>query len=221
MTPELTEAIISCKACERLVIHREKVAQYPPLRYRGQTYWSRGVPGWGDPKARLWIIGLAPAAHGANRTGRMFTGDMSGEWLYRILYEMGWSTRPQSLHREDGLELKGVYISAAVRCAPPQNRPTASELKTCFPFLQQEWERLRPTVKALMPLGHIAYCQTLRLLGIQQQLSFAHGKYWKHEDWWIVCSYHPSQQNTYTRRLTWAAWEAVFRLAKQLCGGNR
>lgn len=216
---ELKETIISCRKCERLVAHREAVAQKPPPRWAGWTYWARGVPGFGDPHAALWIVGLAPAAHGANRTGRMFTGDSSGDWLYRALFETGFANQPHSHHPEDGLELTGVYISAAVRCVPPDNRPLASELEACFPYLVAEWQALEPSIRIILPLGRIAYERVQRLLG-EKGPPFAHDRVWETRKRdsgsltvWI--SYHPSQQNTRTGRLTWPAWIAVFQGIKQ------
>jgi len=213
---ELAEEISGCRRCDRLVAYREAVGWHPPRRFRGWTYWSRGVAGFGDPQARVWVIGLAPAAHGANRTGRMFTGDSSGDWLYRALYETGFANQPTSLHREDGLTLQGVFISAAVRCAPPANRPLPTELAACFSYLQAEWALLRQHVRVMVPLGHIAYMQVQRLLG-QKGPPFGHGKEWQFSPTLtVVISYHPSQQNTRTGRLPWEAWKGIFMRVRQL-----
>ncbi|GIV25841.1 MAG: hypothetical protein KatS3mg026_1533 [Bacteroidia bacterium] len=206
----LEKVIRACEKCERLVAHRQAVARKPPRRWAGWVYWARGVPGFGDPEARVWVVGLAPAAHGANRTGRMFTGDSSGDWLYRALYETGFANQPTSTHREDGLALKEVFISAVVRCAPPDNRPLAAELAACFPYLEQEWEALRPRLRVVVPLGHVAYQQVQRLLR-QKGPPFGHGVEW--QPWpglTVLLSYHPSQQNTRTGRLKWEAWKGIF-----------
>lgn len=211
--------IIACHRCERLVSHREAIAAQPPPRFRSWTYWGKAVPGFGDTNAKLWIIGLAPAAHGANRTGRMFTGDSSGDWLYKALYETGFANQPESTHLQDGLTLMGAYISAAVRCAPPQNKPTPDELQRCFPYLLTEWTLLRETVRVILPLGHIAYKQMMRLFPEESFPPFAHGLRHQIGSYHILLSYHPSQQNTRTGRLRWEAWIEVFRAARQLCDG--
>ncbi len=212
----VTEAIRECVRCPRLVEYRGRVGLVPPPRFRGWVYWARGVPGFGDPAARVWVVGLAPAAHGANRTGRMFTGDSSGDWLYRALYETGFANQPTSVHRDDGLTLQGVFISAAVRCAPPDNRPLPSELAACFPYLQAEWALLHQHVRVIVPLGHIAYQQVQRLLG-QRGPPFAHGKEWPlSPTLTVLLSYHPSQQNTRTGRLKWEAWKGIFMRVRQL-----
>lgn len=212
---ELQKAITTCHSCDRLATYRKAVAQKPPRRFTGWTYWAKPVPGFGDPQAELWIVGLAPAAHGANRTGRMFTGDRSGEWLYRALYETGFANQPTSHHIQDGLRLQGAFISAALRCAPPANRPLPRELNTCFSFLTQEWALLKTSVQVIIPLGHIAYRQVQRLLG-QRGPRFSHGTLWQVPPWTVLCSYHPSQQNTQTGRLRWPEWIAIFQQAKAL-----
>ncbi|MCS7189819.1 MAG: uracil-DNA glycosylase, partial [Bacteroidia bacterium] len=210
----MSEEISNCTRCIRLVVYRQAVAEKPPCRYRGCSYWAKGVPGFGDLRARIWIVGLAPAAHGANRTGRMFTGDSSGDWLYRALYEVGLANQPYSIHREDNLELKDVYISAAIRCAPPQNRPNATELANCFDFLVREYELLRAHIKLVIPLGHIAYRQVQRLFPAEKAPLFRHGNIWIVGGVKVLCSYHPSRQNTQTRRLSWEAWLNIFKTAK-------
>jgi len=217
MWAEIAEEIAACRLCPRLVAHREAVAAKPPPRFAGWAYWAKGVPGFGDPQARLWIVGLAPAAHGANRTGRMFTGDSSGDWLYRALYETGWANQPQSTHRADGLTLRGVYISAVVRCAPPANRPLPSEIVACRRFLEAEWALLRPSVQVIVPLGQIAYVAVARLLGVKAP-RFGHGVSWTAQGVRVLASYHPSQQNTRTGRLRWEQWIAVFRQARVWIG---
>ncbi len=217
MWEQVERDIVSCRRCERLVRHREQVVQRVPPRFTGWSYWARGVPGFGDRATQLWIVGLAPAAHGANRTGRMFTGDSSGDWLYKALYETGFANQPTSTHREDGLILRGAFISAAIRCAPPDNRPTPTELRTCFPYLLAEWQLLKPTVRVIVALGHIAYQQVQRLFPQHKAPPFRHGGVWEVGSLRILCSYHPSRQNTQTRRLSWEAWLSIFTQARSWC----
>ncbi|MCX7606110.1 MAG: uracil-DNA glycosylase [Bacteroidia bacterium] len=217
MWETLQEEISHCRQCPRLVRYRETVASQPPPRFTGWSYWGRGVPGFGDPRACLWVVGLAPAAHGANRTGRMFTGDSSGDWLYRALYETGFANQPHSTHKEDGMELRGAYISAAVRCAPPDNHPTSEELQACFSYLFREWQALALSVVVIVPLGHIAYRQVRRLFPGEKAPPFQHGGIWEVGPYTVLCSYHPSLQNTQTRRLKWEAWMAIFQEARNRC----
>ena len=215
----LSKEIVACRACPRLAAYREAVAQRPPRRFQGWDYHARGVPGFGDPEARLWIIGLAPAAHGANRTGRMFTGDRSGEWLYRILYEVGLSSASESLGPGDGLELYGVYISAVVRCAPPANKPLPEEIHACRAYLLEEWQALQPYVRVILALGAIAHQAAAEILDFHRRPPFKHGALCESPTGVkLLSSYHPSQQNTFTRRLTWAMWWAVFERARALMG---
>jgi len=189
--------------------------------FREQTYWGKPVPGTGDPKARLWIIGLAPAAHGANRTGRMFTGDSSGNWLYRALHKVGLANQPHSISREDGMKLTDVYISAAARCAPPDNKPTPEEIAQCSDFLDEEWECLK-NKKVILALGGIAFQSVLKLLqrkGIDTRVprpTFAHNQLFEWGGIQVLSSYHPSRQNTNTGRLTKAMWDGIYRRAKDL-----
>src|SRR5204863_3806836 len=159
----LNATIVRCGTCPRLVAHRKAVAAAPPRRYTGQRYWARPLPGFGDPRARVLLVGLAPAAHGGNRTGRMFTGDRSGDFLYRALYEAGFANQPLSRDRSDGLELRGCYITAALRCAPPKNKPLPRELRNCQPYLERELQLLK-RVRAVLALGRIAFDAYLRLL---------------------------------------------------------
>lgn len=217
MWEQVERDIVSCQRCERLVRHRVEVAQRIPPRFSGWSYWAQGVPGFGDRAARLWIVGLAPAAHGANRTGRMFTGDSSGDWLYRALHETGFASQPTSTHQGDGLVLRGAFVSAAVRCAPPDNRPTSAELLACFPYLMREWQLLKPTVRVIIALGHIAYQQVQWLFPQQKAPPFRHGRGWEVDSLRILCSYHPSRQNTQTRRLSWEAWLGIFSQARSWC----
>ncbi len=191
--------------------------------FKNWIYWMKPVPGFGDYNARMWIIGLAPAGHGANRTGRMFTGDRSGEWLYRALYETGFSTAYKSYHAGDDLKLKDVFISAIVRCAPPLNKPARDEQENCAIYLLREAKLLK-NLKLMLVLGRLAYDQIKRTFGWKKSPPFAHGTVFATEisagglkkSVTCVLSYHPSQQNTFTKKLTWNMWISVFRLARQL-----
>lgn len=224
---ELSERIVRCRRCPRLVRHREAVGARPPLRYRGQRYWARPLPGFGDPHARVLLVGLAPAAHGGNRTGRMFTGDRSGDWLFRALHEAGFANQPTSVHAGDGLRLTGAYITATVRCAPPANKPTPIEMERCRPFLEQEL-RLLSRVRIVVALGKIgwdAYLRTRRHLGLavpRPLPRFGHGAMARMPGDGIVLlgSFHPSQQNTFTGKLTRPMLRAVFARARRLAGGT-
>ena len=218
----LTSRIVGCRRCPRLVRHREAVAADPPKRYRGQRYWARPIPGFGDPAARLLIVGLAPAAHGGNRTGRMFTGDGSALWLARSLREGGFSSQPTSTHREDGFTLKAAWLTAAVRCAPPANKPTLEEFRRCQRFLEAEITLLK-RVSVVVALGKIAWDAYFRARRAVGQLmpprkpKFAHGAAVAFSDGTIlIASYHPSQQNTFTGRLTRPMLRAVFSKARRL-----
>ena len=214
----LNHTIIHCRQCPRLVAWREQVAIVRKRAYREQEYWGKPVPGFGDHNARVLVVGLAPGAHGANRTGRMFTGDGSGEFLYQALYQAGFASQPQALAREDRLEVEGLYISAVCRCAPPDNKPTQAEIDNCLPFLDQEIALLQD-LQGFVALGHIAYDNILRLVRQRgyavPRLEFAHGAfYYLGENLpWLLASYHPSRQNTQTGRLTEemfaAIWEKV------------
>lgn len=215
-------AVVGCRRCPRLIAHCEHVARQKKHAFRDWTYWGKPVPGFGDPTARLLIVGLAPAAHGANRTGRMFTGDTSGDWLYEALHEFGFASQPESSSRSDGMRLTDCYITAAARCAPPQNRPTAGEIANCRPFLVRELALLRQ-VRVVLSLGRVGYEAWLRASGWwrrmtpQERPPFGHG--WEAalpDGSTLLCSYHPSRQNTNTGRLTRAMWWAVFRRARQL-----
>ncbi len=222
----LNEAVISCRACPRLVAWREEVARVKRRAYQNWEYWGRPVPGFGDPDARLLVVGLAPGAHGANRTGRMFTGDGSGVWLMRALHRAGFANQPVALHRDDGLRLHGAYITAVVRCAPPQNRPTAQEIANCRPFLQREIALLGQ-VQVVVALGHIAfdgYLAALRGMGHElPRLPFRHGARYSLPDGLphLIASYHPSRQNTQTGRLTEAMLNTVFEQARSWLGDPR
>ncbi len=215
-------AVVRCRQCPRLVAHRERVARQRRRAFWEWAYWGRPVPGFGDPEARLLIVGLAPAAHGANRTGRMFTGDSSGDWLYEALHRFGFASRPTSVDRDDGLELTDCYITAAARCAPPQNHPTQEELDACQPFLEAELRLLR-RAHATLVLGRVAHRQWLRAAGWWRRLppsrrpTFAHGAVHRLPDGMnLITSYHPSRQNTNTGRLTREMWYRVFRQVRKL-----
>ena len=214
----LTAEVVACRACPRLVAWREQVASEKRAAYRDDEYWGRPVPGWGDPRATVAVVGLAPAAHGANRTGRMFTGDRSGEWLYRALYRAGYASRPESVARDDGLVLTGAWITAPVRCAPPANKPTTEERDTCRPFLERELALLTE-VKVLVALGSFGYQVLCGALGVRPRPRFGHGvEATTPGGLTIVCSYHVSQQNTFTGRLTEPMLDAVFARARALAG---
>jgi uracil-DNA glycosylase len=224
---DLAARIVACRRCPRLVRHREAVAVAPPRRYRGETYWARPLPGWGDPRARVLVMGLAPAAHGGNRTGRMFTGDRSGDWLYRALHDAGFANQPTSAHRHDGLRLRDLYITAALRCAPPDNKPTPAELARCQPFLLEELRRLErvAVVVALGKIGWDAYLRARRALdaAVPRPLPrFGHGAEAAMPDGIVLLgSFHPSQQNTFTGRLTRSMLDGVFARARRLAAGPR
>jgi uracil-DNA glycosylase family 4 len=209
----VTADVISCRACPRLVAWREQVAREKRAAFQDETYWGRPVPSFGDPAATVAVIGLAPAAHGANRTGRMFTGDRSGEWLYRSLHRTGFANQPTSVSRDDGLELSGLWITAPVRCAPPANKPTPEERDTCRPFLERELALLT-NLRVLVALGQFAYQVLCPLLGVRPRPKFGHGVEVPTPDGrMILCSYHVSQQNTFTGKLTEEMLDAVFRRA--------
>jgi len=225
-TEALGRIIINCRKCPRLVRWREQVAKEPPRRYQGQNYWAKPLPGFGDPEARLLIVGLAPAAHGGNRTGRIFTGDRSGDWLYETLYAFGFSSQPTSTRCNDGLKLKDCYICAAVRCAPPDNKPAPQEFERCRPYLVQELKLLKD-VQVVVALGKIAFDSFLKAYqengGIvpKPRPQFGHGSSARLGDGLTVLgSYHPSQQNTFTGKLTRAMFHAVFKQAKQILKGH-
>ncbi|HEX2578087.1 MAG TPA: uracil-DNA glycosylase [Aquihabitans sp.] len=214
---DVTADVVACRACPRLVAWRELVGAEKRAAYRDEEYWARPVPGFGDPAARLVVVGLAPAAHGANRTGRMFTGDRSGDFLYAALHRAGYANQPTSTHRDDGLELDGAWITAPVRCAPPANKPTTDERDRCRPFLDRELALLPATV--FLVLGGFGYQGLASYLGLRPRPPFAHGLEVPLADGrTILCSYHVSQQNTFTGRLTPAMLDAVLRRARQLTG---
>jgi uracil-DNA glycosylase family 4 len=217
----VTREIVACERCPRLREYCERVAETKRRAYLDWDYWGRPVPGFGDPKARLLVIGLAPAAHGGNRTGRVFTGDRSGDYLYRALYETGFASQPQSVSRDDGMQVTGVYISAAVRCAPPDNKPNPDEFRNCRPYLEQEIELLKE-LRVVVVLGKIAFDTYLGILRdrgvIRSRAAFVFGHDREHEIGGgspvLISSYHPSQQNTSTGKLTAEMLRAVFERAR-------
>lgn len=214
----LNRRIIACRKCPRLVAWREQVAREKRAAFRDQVYWGRPVPGFGDPAARVVICGLAPAAHGGNRTGRVFTGDRSGDWLFAALYRAGFSNQPTATHRDDGLRLRDCYIAACVRCAPPANKPTPTERDNCLPYLAQELEILE-RARVLVCLGGFAWEGLLRVLHGQWQgrkPRFGHGAEADVGRYRLLGCFHPSQQNTFTGRLTEAMLDGVFDRARDL-----
>ncbi len=220
----LEQTITRCRKCPRLVRWREGVARRPPRRYQGQTYWAKPLPGFGDPAARLLIIGLAPAAHGGNRTGRIFTGDRSGDWLYGALHAHGFGNQPNSEHRRDGLRLMDCYVTAAVRCAPPQNKPSLAEFDRCRPYLVEELQLFK-SLRVIIALGKIAFDSFLAAYrdsgGVipRPRPQFGHGaRYVLPGNLRLIGSYHPSQQNTFTGKLTREMFDAIFVQARAVLG---
>ncbi len=229
---QLNEEIIHCRKCARLVEWREEVARVKRKAYIDQEYWGKPVPGFGDPNARVVVVGLAPGAHGSNRTGRNFTGDASGAFLYPALYRAGFANQPSALSRDDGLVLKDLYITASGRCAPPANKPSPEELNNCQPFLERDLEILKP--KVIVCLGKIAFERVLKIYALTPALretpprgsqngrgrtawKFGHGALSQMESgMWILCSYHPSQQNTLTGKLTAKMFDEIWEKAKSL-----
>jgi uracil-DNA glycosylase len=225
---QVTAEVVECRLCPRLVDWREEAAANPPARYRGQSYWARPIPGWGDAGARLLVVGLAPAAHGGNRTGRIFTGDRSGDWLFRALHRAGFANQPTSVSRDDGLELLDCYIAAVVRCAPPANRPTPQERDTCLPYLVRELHALA-SLRVVVALGSFAWDGVLRAFRQagwsvpSPRPVFGHGAEVQiappspePSPVTLLGCYHPSQQNTFTGKLTEPALDALFARARAL-----
>jgi len=210
---KLQKRVVSCRKCPRLIRHISAVAKQKALRYRNWEYWGRPLPSFGDPCAQLLIIGLAPAAHGGNRTGRMFTGDASGDWLIKALHETGFANQPQSISLNDGLRLRSAYITAIVRCAPPKNKPTRQEISNCSEYLVEEL-RLLKDIRVVLTLGRIAFDNYLRHAKIERSRrpTFKHGALHRlaRDAPLLVTSYHPSRQNTQTGRLKWNMWLKVF-----------
>lgn len=211
---KLNKEIITCRKCPRLVKWREEVARVKRKAYKDQEYWGKPVPGFGDPNARLLVVGLAPGAHGSNRTGRQFTGDASGGFLYPALHRAGFSNQARAESRSDGLILKDLYITASGRCAPPGNKPSPEELDNCQPFLDREIKIIKP--KVIVCLGKIAFDRIQKMFLIRNK-NFSHGAiYQLMTDHWLLCSYHPSQQNTLTGKLTIAMFDEIWTKAKTL-----
>jgi uracil-DNA glycosylase family 4 len=216
----LTAEIVVCRRCPRLVEWRERVAREKVARFRDETYWGRPVPGFGDPDARILLVGLAPAAHGGNRTGRVFTGDASGDFLWAALYRAALADRPSSRRADDGLTLTDVYIAAAVRCAPPANEPTPEERDNCAPYLARELGLLSD-VRVLLALGAYGWAAALRAMAANGHRTplkprFGHGALVEVGPYRLIGSYHPSQQNTFTGKLTPAMFDAVIAATKEL-----
>ncbi len=219
----LADEVSRCRRCPRLVAWRERAAAEPPRRFGGEEYWARPVPGFGDPEARVLVVGLAPAAHGGNRTGRIFTGDRSGDWLFASMHRTGFASQPSSVRRGDGLRLRGAYVAAAVKCAPPGNRPTPEERDTCLPYLVRELELLEG-VRVLVALGSFAWDAGLRAAAAlghptpRPRPRFGHGAEAAVGPYVLLGSYHPSQQNTFTGVLTEEMLDTVFHRAGSLSG---
>jgi uracil-DNA glycosylase len=212
----IQKEVVVCRACPRLVEWRERVARERRASFADEEYWGRPIPGFGDPAAELLVVGLAPAAHGGNRTGRIFTGDRSGDWLFRAMHRAGYANQPTSVHRDDGLRLTGAWVCAAVRCAPPANAPTPAERDTCAPYLVRELALL-DRVRVVVALGNLAYASVARLTRLRPRPRFGHGVEAVLPDGRVlVASYHPSQQNTFTGTLTEPMFDAVFARARQL-----
>jgi uracil-DNA glycosylase family 4 len=218
----LNQEIVDCRKCARLVRYREMVARTKRRQFQDWTYWGRPVPGFGDEGAGLYILGLAPAAHGGNRTGRIFTGDRSGDWLYEALHRYGFANQPTSLHREDGLRLSDCYIGASVRCAPPDNKPLPDEFANCRPYVIEEIKSLA-SVRVVIALGKVAFdqyvkaCRGCNLLQARPALQFSHGAFYRLPTGVaLLGSFHPSQQNTFTGKLTKPMFHRIFRQARAL-----
>ena len=217
---ELNAEVMACRRCPRLLAWREQVAREKRRAFRDQEYWGRPVPGFGDPRARVLVVGLAPGAHGSNRTGRMFTGDGSGDFLYPALYRAGFASQPEARFRADGLVLKDLYITAVCRCAPPGNKPTPQEMANCRPYLEREVELIHP--KVFVALGRIAFDAIKSILHAPVSIAFSHNAASHLEtsqpgaEHWLLASYHPSRQNTQTGRLTAEMFDQVWLKARGL-----
>jgi len=222
---KLQKIVVHCPRCPRLAAYLQEVSLHKPKRYRDWNYWSKPLPSFGDPEARVLIVGLAPAANGGNRTGRMFTGDRSGEWLFGALHQFGFANQPNSLSRDDGFTLTDCYITATIRCAPPANKPLPEEIENCRPHFLKEVDLL-DKVKVIVPLGQIAFTQTLKSLRLKgyevPPLAFGHGKSYVLRTpnsllrtITLVVTYHPSQQNTQTGKLTKSMFHRIFKIAQE------
>jgi uracil-DNA glycosylase len=212
--------VVECRRCPRLVEWRERVAREKRAAFRDEEYWGRPLPGFGDPQAAVYVLGLAPAAHGGNRTGRVFTGDRSADWLYASMHRTGFANQPTSLHPGDGLRLEGAFVAAAVRCAPPANKPLPAERDNCLPYAAQELSLLTPRV--IVCLGAYAWDAACRLLSLRPKPRFGHGAEFEPPDGGplLLGSYHPSQQNTFTGKLTEPMIDAVFERAREVAYGE-
>jgi uracil-DNA glycosylase family 4 len=211
----LERRVVRCRRCPRLVDWRERVAREKRAAFRDEDYWGRPVPGFGDPRAGVYVLGLAPAAHGGNRTGRVFTGDRSGDWLFASLHRTGFANQATSRHRDDGLRLEGAFIGAAVRCAPPANRPLPKERENCLPYAARELELIEPQV--IVCLGKFAWDAACQLLGLRPKPRFGHGAEHRTDAGPVLlATYHPSQQNTFTGKLTEGMTDAIFTRAREL-----
>lgn len=218
---EINTRVIRCKMCPRLSEHISLIAANIPKRFRNELYWARPVPSFGDANARLLIIGLAPAAHGGNRTGRMFTGDGAGDWVAKALFQTGFSSSGVSKCKNDGFVLKDTFITAVARCAPPDNRPTPSEIANCTQYLSSELDLLDKTIKVIVTLGHIAFQTYCKLIG-STAIEFQHGGRFNIKgNKVLLSSYHPSRQNTNTGRLTWGMWIQIFETARMILDSQR
>jgi uracil-DNA glycosylase len=218
---QINEKVVRCKLCPRLVKYSQEVGRTKKKEFKNQNYWAKPVPTFGDPNAKLLVIGLAPAANGGNRTGRIFTGDSSGDWLVRALFETGFANKPISVSKDDGLILNGVYMTAAVRCAPPLNKPDKSEISNCSQYLISEIKILEKTTKVIVTLGKVAfdaYCNICNIKG----LKFGHSKVYSIYDGnkILIASYHPSRRNTSTHTLTWQMWIDIFKTARSIVNGK-
>jgi uracil-DNA glycosylase family 4 len=208
--------VVGCTRCPRLSQYIKQIGQERVRRFLHEEYWARPLPSWGDPNARLLIVGLAPAAHGGNRTGRMFTGDGSGDWLARAMYASGFANIPTSKSKDDGLVLSDAYITAAIRCAPPENKPLATELMNCSQYLITELQVLK-NIKVILTLGKIGFDAYCRAAGLTK-LGFSHGASYEIKGKILLASYHPSRQNTNTGKLTWQMWFDIFKKARSMLG---
>ena len=212
----INHKVIDCICCPRLSQYIKQIGQEKVRRFISEEYWARPLPSWGDPNARLLIVGLAPAAHGGNRTGRMFTGDGSGDWLARAMYESGFANMPTSRSKDDGLVLKDAYITAAIRCAPPDNKPLTIELMNCSQYLVSELQILK-NIKVILMLGKVGFDAYCRAAGLRK-LRFSHGASYEMNGKILLASYHPSRQNTNTGKLTWQMWFDIFKKARSILG---
>jgi uracil-DNA glycosylase len=212
----INHKVIDCTCCPRLSQYIKQIGQEKVRRFISEEYWARPLPSWGDPNARLLIVGLAPAAHGGNRTGRMFTGDGSGDWLARVMYESGFANMPTSRSKDDGLVLKDAYITAAIRCAPPDNKPLTIELMNCSQYLVSELQILK-NIKVILMLGKVGFDAYCRAAGLRK-LRFSHGASYEINGKMLLASYHPSRQNTNTGKLTWQMWFDIFKKARSILG---